>query len=354
MSSDYITSFRKSATMTEKQEAAEDSESLYDRIWQRFISVIPFLWLFSGIVFLLSKYLFYSEGALAFILMCIITLGIMLLIPLIAGHIYKNRWVGCCLAFLIPLVFFMEVMFQFPFYHVDDMFFIATFCAHLGILNYVLAHIILSPLVNTENMKKEDVVCIQIFSRLEDVEKLIKYVLSHLTFSHVKRTISDKERQWKLGRLPSSYYLHARSDDDNSVDLAFLFFTEGANELYRSEQNHNDLNFIKETIRCYFGLHNIEYKSIQNPSFSSDILDLSLKKYKSVGVGEKLRDFGITVKTNFKVIILLLIPIFVGIIGRDTITQVYNAYPWVFILIAALIYPLIIYIRKMLKESDEK
>ncbi len=338
--------------MTEKEEA-EESKSVSDRILHRLISVIPLLLLSAGFVFLSFKFRFYSEGALAFTLWIIIVVGIILLIPLIGGHIYKNRWVGCCLAFLMPIVYFMEVRFLFPFFNVVDVFAFAYVALMAGMLNYVFAHNILSPLVITKNMKKEDVVCIQIFSRLKEVEKLIEYVLSHLTFSHVKRTISDKERQWKLSLHSYTYYLHARSDDDRSVNLAFLFFTEGANELYQSEQNHKDLKFINETIKGYFGLHNIEYKSIQNPSFSTDTLDLALKKYKSVGFGEKLRDFGITLKTNFKVIFLLLIPIFVVIIGRDTITQVYNAYPWIFILIAALIYPLIRYILKILKESDK-
>jgi hypothetical protein len=347
--------------MTEKQEAAKESESLSDRILHRLISIVPYLLLSSVIAFLLFKYLYEKFGSNslgAVILGIIITAGIAFLIPITVGRIYNDRWVGSSLAFLIPVVVFMEAAIQFG-QPVADMIPI-TFMGimFVGIFSFVVVYDMLSisPLVNIEEIKEDKVVCIKIFSGLEDVEKLIDDVLSYLTFSHREMPTSDnKVRQWVL--RPNHCYLSARSHDDNSTDLAFLFFTEGGDKLYQSKQNVKDLNFVKKTIEGHLRLDNRECQSIPNSPLQSDLLERALERYKRerAPIGKELSNIGRTLRTNLKVIIGLLIIAFMIYIGRDILTQVYEEYPWIFMIIAGpLMYPLIDYLLKFLKESGKK
>lgn len=345
--------------MTEKQNVAEKAESLFDRILHRLISVIPYLLLSAVIAFLLFKYLYEKFGSnfwTALILGIIIMGSIAFLISTTVGRICKDRQFGCSLAFLIPVTISMEAAIQFGQPAAD----VITITFLVGMIfggyNYFIVHYMLSPLVNTEKIEEDKVVCIRVFSPIGYVEGLIDDALSYLTssrFSRRKTMISDKEIQWKLSSSPYySYHLSARSYDDSSVDLAFLFFTEGGDELSQSEQNEKDLNFVKETIEWHLRLDNREYQSIPN---SSNILERALEKYKRAPTGEKLRDIGEIVKTNFKAIISFLIIAFMIYIGRDIITHVYNEYPWIFMIIAGpLMYPLIDYLRKIIKGSGKK
>ena len=348
--------------MTEKREAGEESDSLTDRILHRLISVIPFLLLSSVIAFLLFKYLYEKFGSnffIAFILGLIIMCGIAFLISTTVGRICKDRLFGNSLAYLIPVTVSTEAMILFG-QPIADVILSTFFFGMLfgGGYTFVAVNYMLSPRVNVEveEIKEDKVVCIRVFSPIVDVERLIEDVLSYLKFSHHSKTPTsdNEEKQWEFGIIPYHYYLSARANDDNSVDLAFLFFTVGSNKLFQSKQNENDLEFVKKTIVGHLRLDDIEYQSIPN---SSNILERAFEKYKKAPTGEKLKDIGEIVKTNFKMIIsfLIIIIAFMIYIGKDIITLVYEEYQGLFILIAALLSsPLIIPILKILRESDKK
>lgn len=335
--------------MTEKQEAAEESKTLSDRIWHRLIVVIPFLLLSSGIAFGVFKFLhenFGSNSLLAVALGFVAIGGIAFFISITAGYTYKNRQLGCTLAILIPVVVSMEAAIQFGLPSVDMLLIITYTPLVLVVFVYPFVDNMLLPLVNTDNIKKEDVVSIQIFSPIADVAGLIGEVLRYLTIFKVKTTIADNERQWRLrSRKPHYYYLCARSDKDNSVNLALMGFTEKSNDLCQSEQNEKDLNFLRETIVGYLRLHNINYKSKENPPLSSDILKVARREYEGVmNIGE-LKDAKKSLINNLKsykyVMITVFLIVFMVYLGRQSISQLSEQYPWLFLATISIISVLI-------------
>ncbi|MCK4732430.1 MAG: hypothetical protein KAT65_08230 [Methanophagales archaeon] len=335
--------------MTEKQEAEGKLESLSDRIWQRLISVIPFLLLSSVIAFWVFKFLYekFGSNSLGAVILVIITIsGIASFISITAGYIYKNRQLGCTLAVLIPVVVSMEAAIQFG-RPLVDMLIIMYMVLFLAVFVYTFVDNMLLPLVNTDNIKKEDIVSIQIFSPIADVARLVGEVLRYLTVFKVKTTIADNERQWKLRsrNYPHYYYLCARSDNDNSVNLGFLGFTERSNNLCQSEQNEKDLNFLRETIVGYLRLHNINYKSKENPSLSSDILKVARREYEGViNIGE-LKDAKKSLINNLKsykyVMITVFLIVFMVYLGRQSISQLSEQYPLLFLATISIISVLI-------------
>ena len=262
--------------------------------------------------------------------------GIAFFISITAGYIYKNRQLGCTLAVLIPVVVSMEATIQFG-RPLVDMLIIMYMVLFLAVFVYTFVDNMLLPLVNTDNIKKEDVVSIQIFSPIADVARLIGEVLRYLTIFKVKTTIADNERQWRLRsrNYPHYYYLCARSDNDNSVNLGFLGFTERSNDLCQSEQNEKDLNFLRETIVGSLRLHNINYKSKENPLLSSDILKVARREYEEVmNIGE-LKDAKKSLINNLKsykyVMITVFLIVFMVYLGRQSISQLSEQYPWLFL-----------------------
>ena len=335
--------------MTEKQEAEGKLESLSDRIWQRLISVIPFLLLSSVIAFWVFKFLYekFGSNSLGAVILVIITIsGIASFISITAGYIYKNRQLGCTLAVLIPVVVSMEAAIQFG-RPLVDMLIIMYMVLFLAVFVYIFVDNMLLPLVNTDNIKKEDIVSIQIFSPIADVARLIGEVLRYLTIFKVKTTIADNERQWRLRsrKYPHYYYLCARSDKDNSVNLALMGFTEKSNDLCQSEQNEKDLNFLRETIVGYLRLHNINYKSKENPPLSSDILKVARREYEGVMNIGGLKDAKKSLINNLKsykyVMITVFLIVFMVYLGRQSISQLSEQYPWLFLATISIISVLI-------------
>jgi hypothetical protein len=335
--------------MTEKKGATEESESLSNRIWQRLIPVIPFLLLASGIAFLVFKFLYENFGSnslLAVALGFVAIGGIAFFISITAGYTYKNRQLGCTLAILIPVVVSMEAAIQFGLPLVDMLIIIMYTPLVLVVFVYPFVDNMLLPLVNTDNIKKEDIVSIQIFSPIADVAGLIGEVLRYLTIFKVKTTIADNERQWRLrSRKPHYYYLCARSDKDNSVNLALMGFTERSNDLCQSEQNEKDLNFLKETIVGYLRLHNINYKSKENPPLSSDILKVARREYEGVMNIVELKDAKKMLINNLKsykyVMITVFLIVFMVYLGRQSISQLSEQYPLLFLATISIISVLI-------------
>jgi hypothetical protein len=330
--------------MTEKQDVAEKAESLFDRILHRLISVIPYLLLSAVIAFLLFKYLYEKFGSnfwTARILGIIIMGGIAFLISTTVGRICKDRQFGCSLAFLIPVTISMEAAIQFGQPAADVITITFLFGMIFGGYNYFIVHYMLSPRVNVEKIKEDKVVCIRIFSPIVDVERLIEDVLSYLnsTFYRHKTKISDKEIQWVLGS--GHYYLSARSHDVSSVELAFLFFTEGDKELYQSEQNKKDLKFIKGTIEWHLRSDNREYQSIPSSPLSSGILKRALRKYERATRVEKLKDAEKMLINNLKsykyVIIIVFSIAFMVYLWRQSISQLYEQNPPLFLAMISII-----------------
>jgi hypothetical protein len=297
--------------MSEKQEMAGESESMSDRIWRRLVSIIPFLLLSSLIAFLLFKYLVERNSSETSIF--IIGSIIVFLIPVIAGAFKKDRQVGNTLAVLMPFVFLIEYMVQFeigPFFlflYISFMLgFVAAFPNYFAV-NFILG-LILPPSINTNSIKGVDE-CIQISKQMsfDEVEKLIDHALSYLIFYPIKTT-SENEKQWELSKYyRHHYYLCARANNDKSVDLAFLFFTEGDEKLHQPKRE-DDLKFVKSAIEGCLNSKNIEYKRIQNPSFQS-FIDRVLEKYKRAPVGERLKDARktlIAALKSYKYVMILL------------------------------------------------
>lgn len=185
------------------------------------------------------------------------------MIPVIAGAFKKDRQVGNTLAVLIPFVFLIEYMVQFeigPFFlflYISFMLgFFAAFPNYFAV-NFILG-LILPPSISINSIKGVDE-CIRISDTLDKVEKLIDRALSYLIFYPIKTTISDNEKQWKLSKYyRHHYYLCARANNDNPVDLAFLFFTEGDEKLHQTKRNTYDLKFVKSAIEGCLNSKNIE------------------------------------------------------------------------------------------------
>lgn len=345
--------------MTEKIDSAEKLDLLWDGIWQRLIRVIPSLLLSSLIAFLLFKFLSdkLGFGFLGVVTFGIIIMGMASVISITVGRGSKNRQFGSTLAVLIPSVVSLESAIQFE-ATIGSLIFITYMGGvFLGGFAYFFVDNMLLPLVNTENIKSEDVICIQISSSIADVARLIEEVLSSLYISRFKTSGADKEKQWRFNsRNYSQYcYLYARSEGDNSVDLAFLNFTEVPNELYRSEKHEKYLNFLRKTVDGYLRLNDIKCAPVQNPDLASKILEEATRRYKRARAGDWSRDLRKLVKTQFKLIISILISAIMVYTGRDVITQYYEQYPWIFIILAGpLMYPILNYVSKNLKEGVKK
>lgn len=339
--------------MTEKQETAEKLESLSDRIWRRLFGVISSLLLSSVIAFFVFKFISENfDNSLRAVALGIIAIGaIASVISITVGYKYKDRQLGLTLAFLIPVVLSMEAAIQFgePLEDVIAIGFMGLFL--LALFVYIFAYNMLLPLLDIENIKTEDVECIQIFSPISDVARLIEEWLSFLNLSEVKTSGADDGKQWRFSSRshPQICYLYVQSEDGNSLDLAFLNFTERSNDLYRSEKDKKYLNFLKGTFEVYLKQHNIKCESVQNSDLSSKTIKEATRKYKRAREGDRLRDIGKFVEAHFKLIIIISIIAILLYTGRHAVTQYYDQYPWIFIIIASLLYPITRYIREIIE-----
>ncbi|MBN1763074.1 MAG: hypothetical protein JW878_08385 [Methanomicrobia archaeon] len=271
--------------MTEKPETLGGPESLFDRIWRRLIQIIPFLLLSTVIAFWAFKILSAKLGSNFFeaiALGIIVILNIASFISIVVGHIYKNRQIGVTPAFLTPLVLSMEATIQFgrPF---SELLFTTFFGFALGVLVSNFSYNMLSSFVSTENIEEEDVTQIQLDSSIAEVTRLIGEMFSFLNLSKIKKNITDNEIQWMIiTRDYNHYYLYAKTEDDNSVELALLGFAAGYNELTRTKINEKYQDFLKETILGYFRINNIKCKTALKADLSGDMLKIVRKGYEGM------------------------------------------------------------------------